>query len=151
MQEIQSDNDTPLAWGDQYLLGYGPIDEVHEEFVTLVGRMQTAPDAELPALLDRFAEHLQQHFDMENTWMVETEFPPRDCHIDEHAAVMKSVGEVREILAEGHFDVARDLVAALAKWFPQHADQLDSALAHWMFKRSMGGKPVVIRRGLTLR
>ena len=151
MQEIQSDNDAPLAWGDQYLLGYGPIDEVHEEFVTLVGQMQTAPDAELPALLDRFAEHLQQHFDMENTWMVETEFPPRDCHIDEHAAVMKSVGEVREILAEGHFDVARDLVAALAKWFPQHADQLDSALAHWMFKRQMGGKPVVIRRGLTLR
>lgn len=150
-EDTHGDADTPLAWGDEYLLGYGPIDEVHEEFVDLVGQMQVAPDAELPALLDRFAEHLQQHFDMENTWMVDTEFPPRECHMDEHAAVLKSVGEVREILAEGRFDVARDLVAALARWFPQHADQLDSALAHWMFKRQMGGKPVVIRRGLTLR
>ena len=55
------------------------------------------------------------------------------------------------LLAQGNVAICRDLVAQLAQWFPQHADQLDSALAHWMFSKSMGGKPVVLRRGLSLR
>lgn len=140
-----------LHWGDQFLLGYAPIDEVHEEFVDLIGQMQRGPDAALPALLAAFAAHLRRHFEMENEWMVTTEFPPRDCHMDEHAAVMASVEEVQVLLAQGEVAICRDLVEQLAQWFPKHADQLDSALAHWMFSRTMGGKPVVLRRGLSLR
>lgn len=145
------DSSESLQWSDQFLLGYTPIDEVHQEFVDLIGQMQRAADAALPALLAQFSIHLQYHFEMENEWMVSTEFPPRDCHMDEHAAVMQSVGEVQALLAQGNAAICRDLVAQLAQWFPQHADQLDSALAHWMFSKTMGGKPVVLRRGLSLR
>jgi hemerythrin len=140
-----------LQWNDQFLLGYTPIDEVHQEFVDLTGQMQRAEDAALPGLLAEFAVHLRHHFEMENEWMVSTDFPPRECHMDEHAAVMASVEEVQALLAQGDVAICRDLVAQLAQWFPQHADQLDSALAHWMFSRTMGGKPVVLRRGLSLR
>jgi hemerythrin len=38
------------------------------------------------------------------------------------------------------------LAAELVRWFPGHADYLDSALAHWMCKQRLGGKPVIIRR-----
>jgi hemerythrin-like metal-binding protein len=148
--------DTPLPsdaiqWSDVFLLGYGPIDAVHEAFVDLLGRLQGADDAALPALLDQFAEHCTSHFDQENDWMVASAFPPRECHIDEHAAVLQSVREVQELLAQGNVTICRELVAQLADWFPQHADQLDSALAHWMTHKRLGGKPVVLRRGLTLR
>lgn len=136
-----------LTWNDGYLLGYPPMDEVHHEFVQIVGQMQQAGDAELPALLDRFAEHAKAHFDTENAWMVETDFPARDCHIDEHAAVMASVQQVRELVAAGNVAIVRSLVDHLAGWFPGHADYLDSALSHWMSKRRFGGKPVVLRRG----
>lgn len=133
------------------MLGYAPIDGVHEEFVELLGRLQSADDAALPALLDQFAQHCVQHFDTENAWMRETEFPPRECHIDEHAAVLQSVQEVQRLLAEGDVAICRELVAQLVDWFPKHADQLDSALAHWMTQKRLGGKPVVIRRSLKLR
>lgn len=140
-----------MQWSDRYTLGYGPIDGVHEEFVELLGRLQIADDAALPALLDQFAEHCVHHFNTENGWMLETEFPPRECHIDEHAAVLQSVQEVQKLLEKGDVAICRALVVQLADWFPKHADQLDSALAHWMTKRRLGGKPVVIRRGLKLR
>lgn len=140
-----------LHWGDQFLLGYTPIDEVHEEFVDLIDCMQRSADIALPALLTEFAVHLKHHFKMENEWMVSTEFPPRTCHMDEHAAVMASVEEVQVLLAQGDVAICRELVEQLAQWFPKHADQLDSALAHWMFSKTMGGKPVVLRRGLSLR
>ena len=138
--------DVTLKWGDSHLLGYTPMDEIHEEFVQLVGQMQQAADEQLPELLDAMQAHLQSHFDQENQWMTETAFPPRDCHIDEHSAVLKSVGEVKALLGMGNARVCRDLVTALADWFPGHATHLDSALAHWMCKRSLGGKPVVLRR-----
>lgn len=140
-----------LAWSDAFVLGFDPMDYLHEEFVDIAGRLQAAEDAALPVLLDEMARHLEQHFQMEDKWMEETDFPPRGCHMDEHAAVLKSVHEVQAELAAGNVELCRDLVDHLATWFPGHADHLDSALAHWMSKRRFGGKPVVLRRGLTLR
>ncbi|MFN3734649.1 bacteriohemerythrin [Comamonas testosteroni] len=135
-----------LVWGDHLLMGHGPMDELHEEFVELIALLQTAEDSELPGLLQAIEAHLQHHFAEEDQWMLSTAFPPRDCHIDEHAAVLKSVAEVRVKLAEGNVALCRDLTQALVDWFPGHATHLDSALAHWLSKQRFGGKPVVIRR-----
>lgn len=140
-----------LAWSDALLLGHGPMDATHEEFVQCVAAVQQASDAELPAALDTLAQHLREHFGQEDRWMEETDFPARDCHIDEHAAVLKSVAEVQALVATGDRREPRRLADELAKWFPGHADYLDSALAHWLCKQRLGGKPVVIRRNLDLR
>lgn len=146
---MNTDREThAMAWSDAFVLGYGPMDDVHEEFVTLVRAMQQAGVDELPALLEAFEAHAKAHFDAEDAWMVETAFPARACHIDEHAAVLRSVQGVRQRLAGGDFAVVRRLAQELASWFPGHADYLDSALAHWMCKRQLGGKPVVLRRNL---
>jgi len=141
----------PFQWSDLYLLGHLQMDDTHREFVDIVGRMEHAADAELPRLLAKFAGHARAHFEQEDRWMVETAFPPRQCHIDEHAAVMRSVEDVRLLLAAGNNEVCRRLVQELIGWFPAHAQHLDSALAHWISKLRTGGKPVVIRRGMTLR
>ena len=141
----------PFRWTDMFLLGYPQMDTVHQEFVAILGRLEVATDAELPALLEELATHTRAHFEMENTWMVDSAFPPRECHIDEHAAVMQSVDDVRLLLARGDTAVCRRLVAELIQWFPSHADHLDSALAHWISKLRTGGKPVVLRRGVSLR
>ena len=137
-----------LVWGDHLLMGHGPMDELHEEFVELIALLQTAEDSELPSLLQAMEAHLQHHFAEEDQWMLSSGFPPRDCHIDEHAAVLKSVAEVRVKLAEGNVALCRDLTKALVDWFPGHATHLDSALAHWLSKQRFGGKPVVIRRNI---
>jgi hemerythrin-like metal-binding protein len=142
---------SPITWTDAFALGFQPMDDVHHALVELLGKLQTARNEEVSALMAALREHLESHFAYENSLMISTEFPARDCHIDEHTAVMQSVVEVTGLLARGDFAVVGRLVQALVDWFPSHADHLDSALAHWMVKRKMGGKPVVIRRGLTLR
>ena len=80
--------------------------------------------------------------------MEETQFPARECHIDEHAQVMHSIVQVQQLLAQGQVEVCRRLARELASWFPGHADYLDSALAHWMCTQRLGGQPVAIRRTL---
>lgn len=140
--------DEELRWSDALLLGYGPMDEVHREFVDTVSALLHAQEAELPARLADFERHAREHFGEEDRWMRETEFPARECHIDEHAAVLRSVEEVGALLAQGDASECRRLARELMRWFPGHADYLDSALAAWMCKRRLGGKPVVLRRGV---
>jgi hemerythrin len=138
----------PFTWTDMFLLGYPPMDDTHREFVDIVNALLSAPDAELPGHLEAFAKHAEAHFSQEHEWMEATEFPARQCHVDEHNAVLKSVREVQQVVAQGDVAEARSLAKALADWFPGHADYMDSALAHWMSKRTYGGKPVVVRRNV---
>jgi len=147
--DIPTATDDELRWSDALLLGYAPMDQVHQEFVDTVSALLHASDAELPARLADFERHARAHFGEEDRWMRETEFPARDCHIDEHAAVLRSVEQVGELLAQqGNTGECRRLARELMRWFPGHADYLDSALAAWMCKRRLGGKPVVLRRGV---
>lgn len=141
----------PLHWHDGLLLGYAPMDHTHEDFVRCVAAIQRGEDTELPRLMAELEAHCIEHFDDEKNWMESTEFPARECHINEHAQVLDSVRQVRALADAGDLSECRRLADALADWFPGHADYLDSALAAWMVKRSHGGKPVVIRRNLDLR
>lgn len=137
-----------FEWSDAFLLGYGPMDHVHREFVDLVNALLSCPEAETPQRLSAFAAHAESHFGDELKWMQASDFPAMQCHADEHAAVMKSVGEVQQRVAAGDHEIARRLAAELARWFPGHADYMDSALAHWLVKKRHGGAPLVLKRGI---
>ncbi|MBP0594272.1 hemerythrin [Paraburkholderia sp. LEh10] len=141
-------SDSNFAWSDARLLGFTQMDEVHQEFYTVARKLVTCTDATAAAAIEEFEKHAVSHFEQEDEWMRSTNFPPRDCHLDEHAAVLKSVREVKEAVGQGRagVELVRDLGMHLFEWFPGHADYLDSALAAWMTKQTMGGKPVVLRR-----
>jgi len=140
-----------FVWTDQFLLGYGPMDATHREFVDLLDALLAAPDGELAHHLDAMAEHAERHFGEEREWMLATDFPAAQCHMDEHDAVLKSVYEVRALLeGGGHGATCRALAQELVRWFPGHADYIDAALAQWMAKCRMRGIPVVLRRGAAL-
>jgi hemerythrin-like metal-binding protein len=144
----QRESDTSFMWTDARLLGFKPMDDTHEEFYATAFKLLTCDEGNVQRALDEFEAHAVKHFGEEEEWMTSTDFPPRDCHIDEHAAVLKSLREVRALVISGErgIDLVQDFAMYLFQWFPGHADYLDSALAAWMSKRTYGGKPVVIRR-----
>lgn len=141
--------DNSLLWSDARLLGFGPMDATHEEFYQVAFALLTCGESNALAAMLAFEEHARTHFAQEEEWMRSTDFPASDCHIGEHAAVLKSTQEVRAVL-EGagppNLELVHDFAMHLFQWFPGHADYLDSALAAWMSKRNYGGKPVVLRR-----
>lgn len=139
-------HDAPLRWSDALLLGFAPMDRCHAEFVDVVAALQAADDDALPVRLAAVKAHLQAHFAQEDEWMTATGFPARECHVDEHAAVLVSVAQVEALLALGDTATCRRLADELARWFPGHADYMDAALSHWMCKHRHGGKPLVFRR-----
>jgi hemerythrin len=138
-----------FPWTDQYLLGFTPMDDHHKEFVETLNALASASAKELPAMLDRFIAATEAHFFQENDWMEQNAFPPRDCHIKEHQAVLDTLYEARGHVAVGKTDFLPGLIHALSEWFPGHADYLDAALAQWMAKKTHGAIPVVLKKKLS--
>lgn len=139
-----------FPWSDAYLLGYGPMDETHREFVSLVASMLSS-EAGAAALLERFADHAERHFSQEREWMESTDFPATECHANEHDAVLASVRDVLTQVAAGDASRVPSLAQALMDWFPGHADYMDASLAQWLAKRRLGGVPVVLKRNILAR
>jgi hemerythrin-like metal-binding protein len=150
-----NDHDVPtpassgsFTWSDERLLGFARMDDIHVEFYDVVRELLFSDEASVVKALERFEQHAIEHFGEEDTWMQSTGFPPRDCHMEEHAAVLQSAREVKALVSEGNAgaDMAHSFALHLFEWFPGHAAHLDSALAAWMCKQKHGGKPVVLRR-----
>lgn len=137
--------DEGFAWRADFALGHEAMDATHREFVDCVDRLLRVGDGEAGAALEAFAEHAQRHFGEEDQAMRESAYGSAGCHIDEHAAVLRSMEEVRVALAAGQPQVVRAFARALADWFPQHASVMDMGLARWLVQRRLGGAPVVIR------
>ena len=145
---VMNPTETPAPiWSDSLLLGHAAIDGEHEQLAELIERMRRAAAPEMAQALDAVLEHAATHFAAENELMRATAFPPRDCHISEHEAVLSTLRGVRARLARGEVEVVRRVADALAAWFPPHVQHLDSALTHWLCKLQHGAKPVVLRVG----
>jgi hemerythrin len=134
-----------FEWQDDYAVGHASMDHTHHEFVACVDAMLRAEDDALPAALEAFADHARRHFAEEDLAMRQTAYGSAGCHIDEHAAILKSLDEVRSALESGHVHVVRAFAYALANWFPEHASVMDMGLARWLVKQKLGGSPIVIR------
>jgi hemerythrin len=126
--------------------GHAGIDDDHEELLALARDLALRPDAELRTgfcgLRTRFAEHFAE----EDALMAGEDFSSRQCHLDEHAAVLASFEQVAERLDAGDLAPARRMATALADWLPEHIDALDRHLAKRLFQRQTGGAPVLLRR-----
>lgn len=137
---------TGFAWDEGFLIGHGAMDDTHREFVDCVDALLRAADAQQRTALEAFAVHAQRHFREEDEAMRESAYGSAGCHVDEHAAVLQSLDEVRAALAEGRHEVVRHFALALADWFPRHAQVMDLGLARWLNQRRLGGSPVQIQK-----
>jgi hemerythrin len=133
-----------FRWNDEYAVGHDSMDATHREFVECVDALLRAEDDALAAALEAFAHHVRAHFAEEDLAMRQTAYGSAGCHIDEHAAVLKSLQEVHEAFAEGKVQVVRGFARALADWFPEHARVMDMGLARWLVQRRLGGSPIVL-------
>jgi hemerythrin len=135
-----------FTWSDEFEVGHEDMDATHREFVSCVDALLRVPDDELPARLDALAEHTKRHFGEEDEAMRRGAYNAGGCHVEEHAAVLKSLDEVRLAVREGRLAVARAFADALADWFPEHARVMDLGLARWMVQQRLGGAPILIQR-----
>lgn len=119
-----------LAWSEDLALGHEAIDQTHIEFVELLAAAELAEDAQLLARLQALITHTIEHFGQEDRWMEATYFAPVNCHGSQHRVVLQTLEELmRRGREEGELQLVREILPELGKWFTQHAQTMDAALA----------------------
>ena len=128
-----------LPWSEGLELGLSFMDTTHKEFVDLLARCEAAGDTALPALWDELVAHTADHFGREDEWMLATGFASGNCHSTHHKVVLQVLREGAARAHAGDLAPARQMIAELAVWFPQHAQTMDAALA--LHLRGVGYDP----------
>lgn len=126
-------------------LGDPALDEDHARLRELIEDMLQSTSATSVATLDAVHAHAQRHFAEEDVDLRTMRGGNASCHIDEHAAVLKSLVEVREVLlgessSEGDKALLlQRLARQLLSWLPEHVQEMDRAVAMERTKARFGG------------
>lgn len=126
--------------------GHGQIDDDHDALMAASLALRDAPVKEFASGFAALHADFSEHFAIEDALMAQHDFASRQCHLDEHAAVLRSFEEVERLLRAGQPDPARRMAAEIVNWLPEHIDALDRHLAKFLFHRKTGGAPVLLHR-----
>lgn len=128
-----------LVWSDALSVSFPVMDTTHREFVELLDAVQAASDETLLPRWQALIEHTAEHFAREDRWMQTTGFAPGNCHATQHAVVLKVLRDSLDIAAAAQLSMIRQMAKELGRWFPQHAQSMDAALA--LHLKGMGFDP----------
>lgn len=124
---------TTIEWQDgQHSLAAGPMDEAHQEFVTLTNLLGAADDDEEARCLQQLIAHCEAHFAQEEIWMRESRLPSADNHTRDHDGLISLLQSALSDLRRGEAGAGRDLVESIGEWFQRHSETMDAALAFQM-------------------
>lgn len=136
------------------ILGDPALDGDHARLMDLIEQLfQATAGGAVPAL-DALRAHAADHFAVEDVDLRTMQDGNTQCHLDEHAAVLKSLDEVREVLvgdaaaAAAKTLLVRRLATQLRDWLPEHVQAMDAGVATHRMGQRFGGAPVKITRRL---
>ena len=129
-------------------LGDPVLDREHAELQRLIDALREAPPSQALAALDALRSHAALHFGQEDGDLRRLGGANATCHLDEHAAVLRSLDEVREVLEQlqAPSGLIGRLVAELTRWLPEHVQAMDAGIASVRTRERFGGVPVQITR-----
>jgi hemerythrin-like metal-binding protein len=114
-------------------VGYQPIDDDHQAFISLLNQMDSASNADFPALFQQLYLHTEHHFERENQLMQQCGFPAETEHRGEHQRVLGEFKQFKSRVDKGLIAFGRSFVKErLPQWFQLHLATMDSALAAYL-------------------
>jgi hemerythrin-like metal-binding protein len=131
-------------------LGDPRLDQDHEELRRLTQQLEASRNKdEVLAALDALAQHATTHFAVEDEDLRTMKGnDDAQCHLDEHAAVLKSLDEVKDWITQNDdvvkmVNLVQSLCAELNRWLPEHVQYMDAAIAAYRTKNRFGGVPIL--------
>ncbi len=119
-----------LQWNEKLVLNLPELDDIHEDFVTLLAQAEAASDTELLPLWQDIVSHTEMHFGLEDRWMHASGFAPDNCHLHQHQAVLEILHQGTGKGQAGNLAALRAILPDLATWFDYHAKTMDAALVY---------------------
>lgn len=131
----------------------GDLDQEHATLFALIERLLEVDASDtLFVHLEAVRDHAQQHFAAEDVDLRHMSAGNTECHLAEHAAVLRSLAEVRDVLLEATIPaeeivaLVRRLASQLVQWLPVHVQEMDGAVAMHRSNVRFGGATIRVVR-----
>jgi hemerythrin len=116
-------------WNSRFETGIGIIDSQHKGLFEAVNRLAdsfragTSKDQTKDSL-DFLVKYTVEHFQTEEKYMRDMDYPKLSSHMAEHAQLMAKANELQAKLAEAK-PVTMDVTIFLADWLKHHINKVD--------------------------
>jgi hemerythrin len=124
-----------VEWEERYLLGVEQFDAHHKHLVDLLNRayemfvLNEIADEKLQEILDALTEYASYHFDQEESWMCEVNYPKQIEHMLEHKRFIYKLHELNKQLKDDKSALSLEIVSFLRRWLLEHILSADAKYA----------------------
>lgn len=130
-----------IEWTLDLAVGVEQIDEQHQELFRraerLIHALKAGDRGEVEPLVHYLSDYVVSHFDCEERWMIQAEYPGLEAHRDAHRRFKDDLREMaREYQRKGPTPlVALTVHNWLNEWLVHHIGGADVALGRWLQAR----------------
>jgi hemerythrin len=114
-----------LRWSDKYSVNVQEIDSQHHKLIDLINELYTAmmekkTKEALLGILDGLVKYTIYHFQTEERYFVEFDYPDTNEHVKEHQEFVKKVSDFTVSYTAGKATISMEILAFLREWVVKH-------------------------------
>lgn len=124
-----------IVWSDHYAVGIPSIDTQHQYLFKLINQLNEAVQTNtsgvvMGKLLEGLINYTVSHFNLEETYMGQTDYPDARAHIEQHERFKVQVGEFYQQFQAGNAVVDDAVLTMLTNWLKGHVLGSDAQYKH---------------------
>jgi hemerythrin len=128
-----------LEWTESFNLGVDPFDTHHKHLFELYNTaygsfVGGSPVESLGSTLDALIDYATYHFNAEEKWMKDNQYPKYAEHLNDHGRFATRVVEIQVDFVEGRRPLSLETLAFLKNWIANHILTVDADYARFVAK-----------------
>jgi hemerythrin len=119
-----------ITWDDSYSVNVEEIDLQHKKLISLINDLDEGMKSGkskniLESIISELINYTKYHFDTEEKFFKEFNYPEAQMHEKEHNEFVKQIAEFHEQYENGKTLLSVDLMMFLKKWLTEHIKGTD--------------------------
>jgi hemerythrin len=119
-----------IKWNNKYCVGISIIDEQHKKLFGFLNKTIGAKEhsdniEELKEVLEEMTTYALEHFETEEAYMREFDYPECRYHSEEHYRFFAKTMEYFDRAVNGDYHISNELIEYLKQWLVNHIQVSD--------------------------
>jgi hemerythrin len=124
------DEEKYIEWNDKYSVGISIIDEQHKKLFGFINKTIEAKEhsdnkEELEKVLEEMTTYALEHFETEEAYMREFDYPECRHHSEEHYRFFDKTLTYFDRVVNGDYHISNELIEYLKQWLVNHIQVSD--------------------------
>ena len=119
-----------IKWNNKYCVGISIIDEQHKKLFGFLNKTIDAREhgdniEELKEVLEEMTAYALEHFETEEAYMIEFDYPECRYHSEEHYRFFSKTMAYFDRVVNGDYHISNELIEYLKQWLDNHIQVTD--------------------------